>query len=162
MTTQIQHKFTYESALNDALKVSWRVEDLIGGEKTFDFTKPFLPESLAGVRQIKALDPREQLVLNHIRGNTYLHLFGFVEEFILPFVLDQARSKVHGESGKIRALLAFAEEEAKHIDLFRRFAEEFKKSFKTPIAVVGPAPAVAAVVLGHSPLGIVLVILHLE
>jgi hypothetical protein len=162
MSTQISHKFSYESALTDSLKVNWRVEDIIGGGKSLDFTKPFLPDALAGVRHIEALDEEAKLALNHIRGNTYLHLFGFVEAFILPFVLDQARSDVHGKSSKVRALLTFAEEEAKHIDLFRRFAEEFRKGFKTPVEVIGPASEAAAAILKHSPLGVVLVVLHLE
>jgi hypothetical protein len=162
MSTQVQHNFSYESALTDSLKVNWRVEDIIGGDKSLDFTKPFLPDALAGVRQIKALDERGKLALNHIRGNTYLHLFGFVEEFILPFVIEQAQEDVHGKSSKVRALLTFAEEEAKHIDLFRRFADEFRKNFKTPVEVIGPASEVAAAVLKHSALGIVLIVLHLE
>jgi P-aminobenzoate N-oxygenase AurF len=163
MTTQIvPHDFSYESALQDSLKVSWRVEDLIGNGKTLDFTKPFLPDSLAGVRGIGALSDREKLVLNQIRGNSYLHIFGFVEQFILPFVLEQTQKAVHGDSGKVRALATFADEEAKHIQLFERFAEEFAKGFGTHAGVIGPAGEVAAAVLKHSRLGVALVVLHLE
>src|SRR5689334_10503475 len=113
MTTQIasSHDFSYASALQDSLKVSWRVEDLIGHGKTLDFSKPFLPDTLAGVRGIKALSGHEQLVLNQIRGNSYLHIFGFVEQFILPFVLEQTQKAVHGDTGKVRALATFADEE---------------------------------------------------
>src|SRR5271154_617011 len=96
MTTQIvRHDFSYESALHDSLKVSWQVEDLIGNGKTLDFAKPFLPDALAGVRGIRALSDDEKLALNQIRGNSYLHIFGFVEQFILPFVLKQTQNAVH-------------------------------------------------------------------
>jgi len=61
--------YTYESILNDALKVNWKVSDLIGGDKRLDFTKPFLPDSLAGVQAIRCLNDREKLLLNQIRGN---------------------------------------------------------------------------------------------
>lgn len=158
----IQHHYTYPGALQDSLKVNWRVEDLIGGEKQLDFTKPFLPDSLARVEKIEALSQREKLILNQIRGATYLHLFGLVEEFILPFAVARAQEDLHGDKDRVRALLTFAEEEAKHQALFRRFAEEFKKGFSTPIELIGPARPIADAVLAHSTLGVALLVLHLE
>jgi hypothetical protein len=158
----ITHSYTYESTLADALRVGWRVDDIIGGEKALDFSRNFLPDSLAGVSGLTFLSADEQRTLNQIRGNSYLYLFGFVEEFILPFVLDQARSTVHGASAETRALVRFADEEAKHIDLFRRFAQAFESGFPTKCGVIGPASDAAAAILGHSKLGVALVILHLE
>jgi hypothetical protein len=160
----IQHNYSYEGALADSVKVAWQVQDLIGGDKRLDFSKPFLPESLAQVRALETLSPREQLLLNQIRGNSYLHLFAFVEEFILPFVTDEARAHMLGEGNhvEVRAMMKFAEEEAKHIHLFRRFAEEFAKGFPTPCGVLPGASDVAKVVLSHSPLGVALLTLHLE
>ncbi len=159
----LTHNFSYEAALNDAIKVNWQVNDLIGGTKRLDFAKPFLPETLAGVRGLTSLNAREKLLLNQIRGNSYLYLFGFVEEYILPFVLDEARRATPGgEPHEVRALVTFAEEEAKHIHLFHRFAEEFKAGFPTPCGVIGPAADVAKVILSHSRLGIALLTLHLE
>jgi hypothetical protein len=159
----LTHNYSYEATLADSLKVNWQVNDLIGADKPLDFGKPFLPESLAGVRGLSSLSPREQLLLNQIRGNSYLYLFGFVEEFILPFVLDEARAATPGgDPFEVRALVTFAEEEAKHIHLFHRFAEEFAAGFKSPCGVVGPAADVAKAVLSHSRLGVGLLILHLE
>jgi hypothetical protein len=153
---------SYARALADSLKVNWKVEDVLRPGEHFDFTRPFLPDALAGVEGIPELEPADRLVLNQVRGKTYLYLFGFVEEFILPFVLDQARRAVHGDPARTRGLVTFAEEEAKHIDLFRRFEAEFDRAFPTRVGVIGPAEAVAAQVLSHSTLGIALVILHLE
>lgn len=159
----LEHSYSFEATLADSLKVGWSVEDLIGGDKRLDFTKPFLPESLARVRGLGSLSAHEQLLLNQIRGNSYLYLFGFVEEFILPFVIDEARSVLPGgDPFEVRALLTFADEEAKHIHLFRRFTEEFAAGFKTKCGVVGPASEVAKVVLSHSRLGVALLTLHLE
>lgn len=158
----ISHNFSYAATLTDALKVTWRVEDLIGGEKKLDFTKPFLPEAFAGVGGLRFLNDQEKLLLNQIRGNSYLYLFGLVEEFILPFVLDQVREALHTDPVEVRALTTFAEEEAKHIHLFTRFSEEFARGFGSPCACIGPARDIAAAVLGHSALGIALVTLHLE
>jgi len=157
------HGYSYESTLADAIKVNWQITDLIGADKHLDFSKPFLPESLARVRELSSLSAREKLLLNQIRGNSYLYLFGFVEEFILPFVIDEARSRMPGGNPyEVRALLTFADEEAKHIHLFQRFAEEFSAGFHTPCGVVGPAGEVAKVVLAHSPLGVALLTLHIE
>lgn len=158
----LTHNFSYESTLADALKVNWRVEDLIGGDKQLDFSRPFLPEALAGVKGIACLSDREKLLLNQIRGNSYLYLFAFVEEFILPFVLDQTRAAVHGDTIEVLALSTFAEEEAKHIHLFHRFAEEFRRGFGTECGVIGPAADVAKVVLSHSQLGVAILTLHLK
>jgi hypothetical protein len=62
----------------------------------------------------------------------------------------------------VRALCTFADEEAKHIQLFERFAEEFAKGFGTPAGVIGPAGDAAAAILKHSRLGVALVTLHIE
>jgi hypothetical protein len=159
----LAHNYSYEATLADSLKVNWTVEDVIGGDKKLDFTKPFLPEPLARVQGLSSLSAREKLLLNQIRGNSYLYLFGFVEEFILPFVLDQARAAVPGgDVTEVLALTTFAEEEAKHISLFRKFAAEFAAGFGTKCAVIGPAADVARLVLSHSQLGVALLTLHLE
>ncbi len=158
----LTHNYSYESTLNDALKVTWRVEDLIGGDKGLDFTKAFLPDSLAGVNGIQCLDAAEKLKLNQIRGNSYLYLFGFVEEFILPFVLDHARPELDADDLRTRAYLQFASEEAKHIHLFKRFRETFDADFGTICGVIGTPQEIAKVVLSHDRLSVALLILHIE
>jgi hypothetical protein len=138
------------------------VDDLIGGDKKLDFTKRFMPESLAQVKQISFLTPEEQLTLNQIRGHEYLAMFGLVEEFILPYVVDHARLQLSGDDYRVRALLQFAGEEAKHIHLFKRFREEFEDGFGSKCNFIGPAENVSGFVLSHSPLGVAIAILHIE
>jgi hypothetical protein len=58
--------------------------------------------------------------------------------------------------------LQFASEEAKHIQLFKRFAEDFARGFGTRCAVIGPPEEIAKAVLAHDPLAVALVILHIE
>jgi hypothetical protein len=87
----MQHNYSYQSALAASERIGWEIDDIIGGDKKLDFTKPFMPESLAQVKQISFLTPEEQLPLNQIRGHEYLAMFGLVEEFILPYVVDHAR-----------------------------------------------------------------------
>lgn len=154
--------YTYQGALEAAERIGWRVEDLIGGDKRLDFSKPFMPETFARVEPLTFLSRREKLALNQIRGLGYLYIFGLVEEFILPFVLDHARPQLHGEAYATRALLEFAAEEAKHIHLFRRFREEFEQGFGTPCQEIGPPEAIAKAVLGHRPLAVALTTLQIE
>jgi hypothetical protein len=156
------HGYTYQNTLAASERIHWRVEDLIGGDKRLDFSRPFMPEPFARVEPLTFLDKRERLTLNHIRALGYLYTFGLVEEFIVPFVLDHARPQLHGDSYAVRALLGFAAEEAKHIHLFRRFREEFEREFGTPCEEIGPPEAVANAVLAHQPLAVALAILHIE
>lgn len=155
-------RYTYQSALAASEVIHWRVEDIIGGEKRLDFAKPFMPETLARVDELTFLDREEKLILNQIRGHAYLSIFGLVEEFILPFVLDHARPQLSGDDYRVRALLQFAGEEAKHIQLFKRFRQEFEEGFGTHCAVIGPPEAVASAILAHDPLGVALTTLHIE
>src|SRR5262245_25847648 len=121
--------YEYPTILTASERVSWRVEDLIGGDKRLDFTKPFMPESLARVEPLDFLSKTERRILNQIRGHDYLYIFGLAEEFILPFVLDHTRAALHGNEARVQAFLKFAGEEAKHIDLFKRFRKDFIDSF---------------------------------
>ena len=156
------HNYTYSGALAASEKMQWKIQDVIGEESKLDFSKPFLPESLARVEPLSFLTPQEKLVLNQIRGHAYLTLFGTVEEFILPFVMDVARPRLNDDDYRVRALLAFANEEAKHIQLFKMFREEFQKGFETRCNVIGPPSEIAAAVLSHHPLAVALLTLHIE
>jgi hypothetical protein len=159
----IQHNFDYASCYEQSLKINWKIEDIIGGDKTLDFSKPFLPDALADAEALDFLSASEKLAVNHIRANSYLYLFGFVEAFILPFVADQARSRVHNaKQQEIRALLHFAEEESKHIELFERFVEEFEAGFGSTCDMIGPPDAIAKEVLSKSELGVAILTLHIE
>ena len=162
MNTLLHSPDLYLSILKDAAKVNWQVEDVLGAGQSLDFTRPFLPESLTRTQNLTCLSPAEQLKLNQIRGNSYLHLFGLVEEFILPLVMDHVKTIGCQDIEATQAYLGFAEQESKHIHLFRRFAEAFVSGFGSPCDCIGPAKAVADFVLRHSPLGVALVTLHIE
>jgi hypothetical protein len=154
--------YSYQAALAASEAIHWRVEDIIGGDKRLDFTRPFMPESLAQTEPLTFLIKEEKRILNQIRGNAYLCIFGLVEEFILPFVLDHARTQLQGDDYRVRALLQFAGEEAKHIQLFKRFRQDFEDGFGTECQVIGPPEAIAAAILAHDPLGVAITTLHIE
>jgi hypothetical protein len=156
------YHFSFKDCLERSERINWRVDELIGADKRIDFSLPFMPESLARTEGLSFLTPTERLKLNQIRGHTYLVIFGIVEEFILPFLLDNTRAEVAGESYRSRALLEFAAEEAKHIHLFRTFEEAFAEGFNSRCDVIGPPEAIAKHVLSHDPLAVALLILHIE
>ncbi|HWT13454.1 MAG TPA: hypothetical protein VN231_11915 [Allosphingosinicella sp.] len=156
------HNFSFSDVLSSSVRAAWQIEDVLPQGAALDFACNFLPESLARTGSIAFLDEGERRILNQIRGHEYLALFGLVEEFILPFVLDHARPQLNGDDHRVRALLQFASEEAKHIHLFRQFHRLFVDSFGTDCAVIGPAEAIAAEVLRHDPLAVALAILQIE
>ncbi len=160
----LHQTYNYADTLAAQERITWRVEDLIGPDKPFDFGRPFLPESLARVQQLNFLLPEEQRLLNQIRGHGYLYMFGLVEEFILPFVMDHTRARLglDNDDHRVRAFLEFAAEEAKHIHLFNRFREEFRRGFGMECEVIGPAAEIGKAVLSHHPLAVALVILQIE
>jgi len=156
------YHYSFKDVLARAERISWRVEDIIGGDKTLDFSRPFMPETFARTASLDFLPSEEKRTLNQIRGHAYLTIFGLVEEFILPFVLDHARPYINGEDYRARAFLEFASEEAKHIHLFRMFRQEFAKGFATKCEVIGPPETVAKHVLSHPTLSVALLTLHIE
>lgn len=158
----LDHSYSYRETLDTAQKINWQIEDIIGGDKRLDFSRPFMPETMARVEPLTFLRQSDRTVLNQIRGYGYLSTFGLSEEFILPFVMDHARSVATGDDWQIRALLQFAGEEAKHIHLFKRFCADFEEGFGTDCQIIGPAEDIVKAILAHPPLAVALLILHLE
>ncbi len=110
-----------------------------------------MPESLVRIEELAFLNADEKRVLNQIRGHAYLCIFGLVEEFILPFVHDHVRPELNGDDYRVRAFLQLASEEAKHIQLFKTFSEEFQKNFGSHCDIIGPPSEIAREVLSHQP-----------
>jgi hypothetical protein len=154
--------FNFKDVLAASTRGAWQIADVLPDDAQLDFDRNFLPEGLARTADAPGLTPEQRRILNHIRGHEYLSLFGLVEEFILPFVLDHARPQLHGDDDRVRAMLNFASEEAKHIHLFKLFHRRFTDAFGIPCDVIGPPQTIAAEILRHDPLAVALLILHLE
>jgi hypothetical protein len=156
------HGFTWEATLAAAERATWRLDDVVGGDKRLDFTRPFLPDSLARLGGLDFLSTDERRLFNQIRAHGYLHLFATMEEFMVPFVMDHVRPQLQGDDHRVRALLQFACDEAKHVHLFRTVRREFADGFAVDCEVIGPSREIARQVLSHHPLGVALTILHVE
>src|SRR5207253_11138765 len=146
---KMYHNFDYQATLASSLRAQWKLDDVLREDQELDFSRAFMPESLARTAAIKSLNPFEQRILNQISAHQYLSIFGIVEEFILPFVVDHARPHLLGDDWRVRAILNFAGEEAKHIQLFKRFHQAFVRGFPVQCAVIGPSEAIGAAVLDH-------------
>jgi hypothetical protein len=156
------HDFNYEATLASSLRAQWNLDEIFAEDQELDFSRTFMPESLARTGALTTLNAFEQRILNQISAHQYLSIFGIVEEAILPFVLDHARPHLLEDDWRIRALLNFAGEEAKHIHLFKRYHAAFVRGFPVECQVIGPSEAIGAEILRHDPLAVALVILMIE
>src|ERR671920_48941 len=156
------HDFNYEATLASSLKGAWQLDGVLRTDQELDFTRNFMPESLARTAALDSLSADEQRILNQISGHQYLCIFGLVEEFILPFLLDHSRPALRDDDYRVRALLNFASEEAKHIHLFKRFHSAFVRGFPVECQMIGPSEAIGAEIMRHDPLAVGLVILMIE
>jgi hypothetical protein len=156
------HDFNYQTTLASSLRAQWQLDDVLRADQDLDFSRNFMPESLARTAAVTSLNPFEQRTLNQISAHQYLSIFGVVEEFILPFLLDHARPHLTDDDWRVRALLNFAGEEAKHIHLFKRYHAAFVRGFPVECEMIGPSEAIGAEILRHDPLAVALVILMIE
>jgi hypothetical protein len=151
---------SYQNCIDASERVAWTIEQVLGGGR-FDLEKKFLPDTLARVQGISCLSEKEKLRLNQIRGLTYVHLFGFVEEFIIEEVIALAAKHPIARSVERRALLRFAEEETKHQLLF----ESAKRALLAQLGECGLVPGasdVAGFILSKSELCVLLLTSMLE
>jgi hypothetical protein len=147
----LTNDYTYAAILDGSVNHAWTVDECFQG-RDFDFGRAFLPERVAGTGEIVCLDGDEKRTLNQIRGNSYCHIFAFVEEFIVPMVLEHARRDVFGDEARLRSLLRFADEEVKHQEMLGRATDQMQAGFAARCGLVPGREAVAEVVLGKSPL----------
>jgi hypothetical protein len=147
----LTHEYSYAACLQPAESKPWTVDECFAGRQ-FDFTKRFLPERIAGVDSIGCLDDDERRLLNQIRGNSYCHLFAFVEEYIVPMVMDHARADVFGDETRLWSLLHFAGEELKHQEMMRRAVAQFQAGFGVECGLIPGREQIASAVLATPPL----------
>lgn len=154
--------FDYASCVRSSEKIQWRLDEVLPEGTPLDFTRPFLPESLAPTRALTFLDADQRRKLNQISSNAYLNLFHFVEEFILATMTQHAQAEMFGDTHAMRALVRFVDEELKHQHLFERYRRSFDSGFGHACPVLETAAEVASVVMGHTPIAVMIITLHIE
>ncbi|MDT9600716.1 hypothetical protein [Sphingosinicella rhizophila] len=63
------HGFNFGDVLAASARAAWRIEDILPEGSALDFTRPFLPERLAGTTAAPGLSESERRTLNQIRGH---------------------------------------------------------------------------------------------
>lgn len=154
--------YDYKSCIEGSEKAAWTLDAVFPEGTRLDFTRPFLPESLAPTKAHAFLSDLERRQLNQISGNAYLNLFAFVEEYIIATMVQHTQAELFGDHLAIRALSRFTDEEVKHQQLFERYKRSFERDFGVHCAVLEEAAAVAGVILSKSPIAVMLVTLHIE
>ena len=155
-------KFDYSSCIANSEKVAWKLDDVMPVGTELDFSRPFLPEQLIRTSGISCLSDVEKRQVNQIFGNSYLNLFGFVEEYILATIVQHANAEMFGDRTAVRALCRFAEEEVKHQQLFQRYQEAFNEGFGRKCEVLDSAVEVAEVIMQKTPIAVMILTLHIE
>jgi hypothetical protein len=141
--------YTHSDCLQNSYKINWRIRDVLGGD-SFDKNRHWLPMRLSGAGGIPFLTLHERICLTHVEMGAYAHLFGYVEEFIAPAILDLAQNYEIDERESFDALANFAAEEVKHMTLFREIRARVDETLGFRLRLLGGEKDVARTVLSKN------------
>ena len=149
--TPLQHDTRrYAKCIEVSKRIRWDIDRDVIRNRTFDFSKKFLPDGLSNIGRLGFLTDDERRALSQIQGRTYANMFGLVERFIGAKILEVSREHWLGDQTALEALVRFTDEELKHQELFRRI-ERLTAAGMPPGYRFLPHPNdVAGVVLGKS------------
>jgi hypothetical protein len=152
----------YAKCIEVSKRVRFDIDrDVIRGRR-FDVTKKFLPDGLSKVNEVKFLSAAERRLLSQIQGRTYANMFGLVERFIGPKILEVSREHWLGDQIKFEALVRFTDEELKHQELFRRIERLAGEDMPAGYTFLPQPNEVAAAVLGKSSWAVLALVCHIE
>jgi hypothetical protein len=149
-----------------AIEVSKRVRfdidrEVIRGRK-LDFGKKFLPDGLSRIERLDFLGADEKRLVSQIQGRTYANMFGLVERFIGPKILEVSRDHWLGDQTAFEALVRFTDEELKHQEMFRRIDALCAEGMPAGYSFLPQPNDVAGVVLGKPTWSVLALICHIE
>jgi len=152
----------YAKCVEVSKRVRWDIERDVIRSRRFDFSKKFLPDGLSQVGRLDFLSADEQRFLSQIQGRTYANIFGLVERFIGPKILEVSREHWLGDQTAFEALVRFTDEELKHQDLFRRIERLAAEQMPPGYSFLPQPNEVASVVLGKSTWAVLALTCHIE
>ena len=152
----------YAKCIEVSKRVRFDIDrDVIRGRR-FEYSKKFLPDGLSKVNEIEFLDAKDRRLLSQIQGRTYASMFGLVERFIGPKILEISRDHWLGDQVKFEALVRFTDEELKHQELFRRIERLTAEGMPAGYRFLPQPNEVASVVLGKSTWAVLALTCHIE
>jgi len=153
---------SYAKCVEVSKRVRFEIDrDVIRGRE-FDFASKFLPDGLSRVEQAPFLSRQEKHLFSQVQGRTYANMFGLVERFIGPKMLEVSRDHWLGDQTALEALVRFTDEELKHQELFRRMERLAAEGMPAGYAFLPQPNDVAAAVLGKSSWAVLALICHIE
>ena len=153
--------YSYGDCLEKSYRVNWRIGDVLG-DRRFDGTRPWLPARLSGASAAACLTEAERVKLTHVEMGAYAHLFGYVEEFRAPKIIELARDVERTDREAFHALANFAAEEVKHMTLFRELRGRIDEALGFPLALLDGAQDVARAVLARDTGAVLLLTAAIE
>ena len=164
MQVNPQHLDTarYAKCIEVSKRVRFEIDrDVIKGRK-LDFGTTFLPDGLERMGALEFLTGDERRFASQIQGRTYANMFGLVERFIAPKILEVSRDHWLGDQAAFEALVRFTDEELKHQEMFRRMERLAAEGMPEGYAFLPQPNDVAGAVLGKSTWAVLALICHIE
>jgi len=153
---------SYAKSIEVSKRVRFEIDRDVIRSREFDFSQKFLPDGLSKVRGLEFLSSSEKRLFSQVQGRTYANMFGLVERFIGPKMLQASADHWLGDQTAFEALVRFTDEELKHQEMFRRI-EAMTAAGMAPGYVFLPQPNdVAKVVLSKHSWAVLALICHIE
>jgi hypothetical protein len=152
----------YAKCIEVSKRVRWDIDRDVIRNRSFDFAKKFLPDGLTRIGGLEFLGREEKRLLSQIQGRTYANMFGLVERFIGPKIVDVSREHWLGDQTAFEALVRFTDEELKHQELFRRVEKMTADGMPGGYSFLPQPNDVAGAVLGKSTWAVLALICHIE
>ena len=152
----------YAKCIDASKRIRWDIDkDVIRGRQ-FDFSRKFLPDTLACMDRFTFLSADEKRFVSQIQGRTYTNMFGLVERFIGAKIMEVSRDHWLGDQVALEALVRFTDEELKHQELFRRLEKMIAAGMPEGYTFLPQPNDVAGVVLGKSTWAVLGLTCHIE
>jgi hypothetical protein len=152
----------YAQMVRSSKKSEWQIDRDLFQDRSFDFSRKFLPDGLSQVDRLTFLDEAQARLLSQIQGRTYAYIFGLVERFISAKMLDQGRAHVFDNQLALEALVRFSNDEIKHQELFRRMETMMSSKLPAGYRQVADPNEVARAVLAASTWSVLALTCHIE
>lgn len=152
----------YAQVVRLSKKTEWQIDHVLPRDRTFDFSRKFLPDGLSHVDALPFLSAQDARLLSQVQGRTYAYIFGLVERFISAKMLDQGRVHALDDQHAFEALVRFTNEEIKHQELFRRMERLIAAQMPPGYRQVASANDVARAVLAASSWAVLALTCHIE
>ncbi|EJM75020.1 hypothetical protein PMI29_00465 [Pseudomonas sp. GM49] len=152
----------YAQIVRSSKKTEWQIDRDLLQNRSFDFSRKFLPDGLSQIGRLTFLAAAEARLLSQIQGRTYAYVFGLVERFISAKMLDQGRAHVFDNQLALEALVRFSNDEIKHQELFRRMETMMGSQLPAGYRQVADPNDVARAVLAASTWSVLALTCHIE